>query len=172
MECTHRFQVDSQNKGTCSLCGEARQFPWHRADPVIVLNKGRTSTSRVSPKEEDMTSIRQRHKYYEENKDAIIADLLTLGRAATQKKWGIPPGGTITSLEDRWLTQEQRSTIPPKPRGRPKQQPHPSTNSTTSNGRLPPLPHFSDNWDPSVQLQWLQLYSELARRQTILATTP
>jgi len=111
-----------------------------------------------------MTSIRQRHKYYEQNKEAIIADLLTLGRAATQNKWAIPRGGTIASLEKRWLTEEHRSTIPSNPPGRPKQQPHPSTNSTTSNGRLPPLPQFSDNWDPSVQLQWLEVYSELAKK--------
>jgi len=171
MECTHRFAIDKQNIGTCP-CGEVRQFPWEKGGQVTVLKKGDPSTSQVSQKEEDMTSIRERHKYYEKNKEAIIADLLTLGRAPTQKKWGIPPGGTITSLEERWLTEEQRSTLPSNPRGRPKQQPHPSTNSTPSNGRLPPFPQFSDTWDPSVQLQWLEVYSELAKRETTLATTP
>jgi hypothetical protein len=172
MDCIHRWQIDSHNKGTCSLCGEVRQFPWDRKEPVIVLNKGDTSTSQVSEKEGDMNSIKKRHKYYEANKEAIIADLLSLGRAATQKKWGIPVGGTLPSLEKRWLTEEQRAAIPTNPPGRPKQQPHPSPSPTPSDGRLPPLPQFSDNWDPSVQLQWLQLYSELARRETTLATTP
>lgn len=118
-----------------------------------------------------MKSIRKRHKYYEANKEAIIADLLSLGRAATQKKWGIPVGGTLPSLEKRWLTEEQRSTIPSNP-GRPKEPPHPSTSSTPSNGRLPPFPQFSDKWQPEVQLQWLEVYSDLAKRETTLATTP
>ena len=76
MQCVHRFQVDGQNIGTCSLCGEVRQFPWDRKEPVIVLNKGDTSTSQVSEKEEAMKPIKKRHKYYEDNKEAIIADSL------------------------------------------------------------------------------------------------
>ena len=176
MQCVHRFQVDSQNIGTCSLCGEVRQFPWDRKEPVIVLNKGDTSTSQVSEKEEAMKPIKKRHKYYEDNKEAIIADLLSLGRAATQKKWGIPVGGTLPSLEKRWLTEEQKAAIPsgtPGPRpGNLTEAPHPSTISTPSNGRLPPFPQFSPTWDPSVQLQWLEVYSELAKRETTLATAP
>jgi hypothetical protein len=164
MDHTHSFAIDKQNIGTCH-CGEVRQFPWQKGEQVIVLKKGDPSISQVSNKEEDMTSIRERHKYYEKNKEAIIADLLTLGRAATQKKWGIPPGGTITSLEERWLTEEQRSTIPSNPRGRPKQQPHHSTIATPSNGRLPPLPPFSDKWQPEVQLQWLEVYAHLANAE-------
>jgi hypothetical protein len=169
--CVHKFQVDGQNIGTCSICGEVRQFPWDRDDPVIVLSKGDTSTSQVSKKEEHMRhtshhQIQERHKYYEDNKQAIIADLLSLGRAATRKKWNIP-SSTMVYLEKGWLTEEQRSTVPSNP-GRPKQQPHLSTSPTPSNGRLPPFPQFSDTWDPSVQLQWLEVYSELAKRETTL----
>jgi len=170
MECTHRFQVDSHNVGTCSLCGQVSQFPWEGRE-LIILKKGNHSSTDIQ-KEEHMSSIKTRHKYYEANKEAIIADLLSLGRAATQKKWGIPVGGVLPSLEKRWLTEEQRAAIPTNPPGRPKQQPHPSPSPTPSNGRLPPFPQFSDTWDPSVQLQWLEVYSELAKRETTLATTP
>jgi len=163
--CVHKFQVDGQNIGTCSLCGEVRQFPWDRDDPVIVLNKGDPSISQVSKKEEHMrhktlSNIQERHKYYEDNKEAIIADLLSLGRAATRKKWNIP-SSTMVYLEKRWLTKEQRATILGDNPGRPKQQHHPSTSLTPSNGRLPPFPPFSDTWQPEVQLQWLEVYEHI-----------
>jgi hypothetical protein len=165
--CVHKFQVDGQNVGTCSLCGEVRQFPWDREGQVAVLKEGNPNHSKThKPRRKTMHhkhhQIQERHRYYEANKEAIIADLLSLGRAATKKKWGIPPGGTITSLEERWLTEEQRSTIPSNPRGRPKQQPHHSTIATPSNGRLPPFPPFSDNWQPEVQLEWIAVYEKLA----------
>ena len=163
--CTHRFQVDSHNVGTCSLCGEVRQFPWERGE-VVTLKKGNHSTSDMQ-KEEHMSSIKERHKYYEANKEAIIADLLSQGRAAVHKKWNIT-GSTLHSLERRWLTEEQKKAIPSTPR----ETPHPSTSSAPSNSRLPPFPQFSDKWQPEVQLQWLEVYGELAKGETTLATAP
>jgi hypothetical protein len=165
MSCVHKFQVDGQNIGTCPICGEVRQFPWDRDDPVYVLSKGDPSISQVSKKEEHMrhktlSNIQERHRYYEDNKEAIIADLLSLGRAATRKKWNIT-SSSLHSLEKRWLTEEQRATILGDNPGRPKQQPHPSTSPTPSNGQLPPLPQFSDKWQPEVQLKWLEIYEHI-----------
>jgi hypothetical protein len=163
MGCIHRWQIDNHNTGTCPLCGEVRHFPWEwEGREVVTLKKGNHSSNDMQ-KEEHMSIIKKRHKYYEENKEAIIADLLSLGRAATQKKWGIPVGGTLPSLEKRWLTEEQRSATPSNP-GRPKEPPRPLTNLTPSNGRLPPFPQFSDTWDPSVQLAWIDTYRELAKK--------
>lgn len=178
MECTHRFQIDSHNVGTCP-CGEVRQFPWDRKEPVIVLKKGDPSISQVSKKEEHMHheshhQIQGKHKYYEANKAAIMADLLSIGKAATRKKWNIPKG-SLGKLTERWLTEERKLKIPVNlatSPGTSEETPHPSTNSTPSNGRLPQFPKFSDTWEPEVQLTWLEVYRELAKGETTMATTP
>ena len=135
MQCIHRFQVDSHNIGTCSLCGEVRQFPYDKGEPVKVLKKGNNS-NRAAKKEETVkkterrnqgrnTQIQERHRYYEDNKEAIIADLLSIGRPATRKKWNIAQS-TLCSLEERWLTKEQKAAIPIE--GQPTQEatPHPN----------------------------------------------
>ena len=171
MECIHRFQVDSQNIGTCSLCGEVRQFPYDKREPVRVLQKGNPGVNQVpssqkSQKEETMKHhlLRNRHKYYEDNKNAIIAHLLSIGKAATREKWNIPKG-TLGKLMSRWLTKEQKAAIPTEGQSAQEASPHPSTNSTPSNGRLPPFPQFSNAWEPEVQLQWFEVYETLATRQ-------
>jgi len=116
----------------------------------------------------------ERHDYYESNKEAIIADLLSTGRTATREKWNIPKG-TLGKLMSRWLTKEQKAAIPisePEAPVTTSESPHPSTNSTPSNGRLPPFPPFSDKWETEVQLQWLEVYSELATKEkSTVATT-
>jgi len=111
--------------------------------------------------------LRKRHKYYEDNKRAIIADLLSTGKAATREKWNIPKG-TLGKLLSRWLTKEQKAAIPisePEAPAATPESPHPSTSSTPSNGRLPPFPPFSDAWEPEVQLEWLEIYGRLAEKQ-------
>jgi hypothetical protein len=32
----------------------------------------------------------------------------------------------------------------------------------SQNGRLPRFPEFTNSWDPSVQLKWLDVYGSLA----------
>jgi hypothetical protein len=99
-----------------------------------------------------------KHRYYEENKDAIVADLFSLGRPATRAKWNIP-SSTMSQLQGCWLTAEQRAQItaityslPAKPR---------SPKTKAQNGRLPAFPEFSNNWDPAIQLKWLEIYEGL-----------
>jgi len=177
-QCTHRFHVDGQNIGTCSLCGEVRQFPYDKGEPVKVLKKGDPNSSLRRKAKEETTSKgfkqrraigwrkhnQDRHRYYEANKEAIIADFLTIGTAATRDRWNIPKP-TAAKLARRWLTKHQPPQTTPRP-GSPPATPHktplPSTNPTPSNGRLPPFPQFSDTWAPEVQLQWFEVYSELA----------
>lgn len=39
-KCRHFFNVDNHNVGRCSLCGEIRQFPIDKRQPVLVLKAG------------------------------------------------------------------------------------------------------------------------------------
>jgi hypothetical protein len=52
----------------------------------------------------------QKHRYIEENKDAIIIDLFKIGRAATRAKWFIASSALFT-FERKWLTEEQRKKL-------------------------------------------------------------
>jgi hypothetical protein len=54
--------------------------------------------------------VHERSKYYEDNKEAIIADLLTNGRRMTRQKWGIT-SSSLFNLEKKWLTSEQKAAI-------------------------------------------------------------
>jgi Zn ribbon nucleic-acid-binding protein len=58
-------------------------------------------------------NVHERSKYYEDNKEAIIADLLSSGRKATCQKWGIT-SSSILNLEQKWLTPEQKAAVPEK----------------------------------------------------------
>ena len=168
MECTHKFQVDSNNVGTCSRCGEVRKFPWDKGEPVIVLKKGKLPHNHANKEEAMNVHIAAKNKYYEDNKQAIITDLLSKGKAYTRKRWKIPKG-SLGRLINRWLTEEQRLAIPiSEPEASaatPEETPHPSTSSAPSNGRLPPFPPFSDTWPPEVQLEWLSVYETLATKK-------
>jgi hypothetical protein len=44
----HKFVIDAQNVGTCSLCGEVRQYPTEKGGQVIVLKKGKPRCKRES----------------------------------------------------------------------------------------------------------------------------
>jgi hypothetical protein len=158
--CVHKWQIDSQNVGTCSLCGEVRQFPMEKDGQVVVLKPGRPPAKRGRPKRNrTWTGIREKNQYYEAHKEEIARDLLSIGRSATREKWGIPTS-TITSLERRWLTEAQRAQIETYgPAGSPLR---PSPSSPSRNGPLPPFPEFSGTWDPDVQLRWLEVYQTLA----------
>lgn len=78
-----------------------------------------------------------KHDYYEKHKDEILNDLKVLGRKATKEKWKLPPS-TLTTLLSRW--------------GEPVE-PH-------ENG-LPALPPWNDEWDPEVQVKWLDIYGKV-----------
>jgi len=183
--CIHRWNIDRDNIGTCSRCDEVRQFPWDKGE-VIILKKGKYTE--IPKKEDNMkTSIRERHTYYEEHKVEIIADLLSTGRAATKAKWDIPHGGVIYGLEKRWLTAEQIASIPKRSLTPTPAVPTdgkaqgfdgssdsidietekftwPSKHSTPLNA-MPKFPEFSDTWDCTVQLKWLELYGELVKER-------
>jgi hypothetical protein len=166
MTCVHKWQIDRHNVGTCSVCGEVRQFPLEKGqDPVVLAPgrppgrpRGRPPGRGRQPRQRNPSNIHERHRFYESHRNEITQDLLTLGRKATRKKYGIPTTSSLASLEKRWLTPDQKATLDSavlKPAS-PSQDPAPSTN-----GHLPHFPEFSGTWDPSVQLKWLEVYQNL-----------
>jgi hypothetical protein len=88
------------------------------------------------------------HAYYEAHKQEIISDLFAVGRTPTRKKWKISCS-TLYTLERRWLTADQKAKLDN------------ITFAPLSNGRLPEFPAFSDSWDPTVQVKWLEIYDKL-----------
>lgn len=155
----HKFNVDNHNVGTCTICGEVRQFPLEKGGQGVILKEGKLLRRSSKKQRTARISVTERHIYYEKNKKAIIADLLSIGRTATRKKWGIPTGSSVHTLERRWLTTAQIAKIDSLGWGTP---PPPATLGAAENGRLPPLPFFENTWDPTVQVKWLEVYSALA----------
>ena len=158
----HMWQIDKRNIGTCThpLCGEVRQFPWNAKDPVIVLKRGNLSINQVSEKEGHMTiSNKEKHQRYEDHKEEILVDLRSIGRPATREKWKIP-SGTMTQLEIRWLTTQERKDLTlgsNAAKGTPKSR----SVVVTSNNNLSPFPEFSNEWPESVQIKWFEIYEKL-----------
>lgn len=157
-ECVHKWNIDAQNVGTCSLCGEVKEFPFNKGEQPVVLKAGRAGKRR-SRKERARSgpNTRKRAQYYKANKDAIIKDLLSTGRAPTCRKWGISKS-SVQQLIYRWLTPEQRASMP---RAIYTPQLTPSPGPGSGNGWLPPFPDFSGTWEAPVQLKWLEVYEKL-----------
>jgi len=101
-------------------------------------------------------NIRAKSKFYKDNKAAIVADLLRLGKPATCKQWGIAKS-TLPRLINKWLTPEQIALVndPEFPGSKRK------TRHVAEDCQLPEFPAFSDTWDLTVQLKWLEIYGKL-----------
>jgi len=111
-ECTHNWKlgpaVGGIVHGRCLKCGEERDFPQY-GDPAEPGPRHTPQISSQAPKR-DHSQLMERHRFYEEHKEEILADLQKLGRPATLKKWNVP-GGTMVGLLIRW----GRATPPPPP---------------------------------------------------------
>lgn len=163
-ECCHHFNVDSNNIGTCSLCGEVRKFPYGTGQDVEILKKGRKGDM----KKNHHRGIHAKAAYHLQNKDAIIQDILATGPPATRRKWGMPPS-TIHTLIHKWLTPAQRMSLP---RRRRHAAPEAPPGSHSSNGQLPHFPEFSGTWEASVQLKWLEIYENLHHQRDVNNARP
>lgn len=160
--CTHFFNTDSHNVATCSRCGEVRQYPWDKGQPVVVLKKGHPSISQVSKDGTMATDRATRRRYYRQHRGEITADLLSIGREATSKKWNIPPGAAIHSLAQRLLTPQQRAAMPRK---------HRATTAPTSTSQchpisagslvMPAFPEFNHKWPQATQVAWFRTYAKI-----------
>jgi len=155
--CTHqKWIIDNHNIGTCDNpeCEEVRQFPLSKGAPVRVLkvSKCNSQVKEVELKTDERTNIKARHKFYEENKDAIVADFLKMGKQPARRKWRIPKG-TLPRLIEKWLSPEQVAIM--------NQVGLPAVPAAEENGQLPPLPPFSALLDGPAQLKWLEIYAKL-----------
>lgn len=154
-DCQHKkWLLDTRNVGTCSECGEIRQFPYDEGDKVVTIKEGSRVITDAGKRMLKRTSPRsdgwKKHQYYEANKGEIIADLANLGMTATCKKWEIP-SSTMVGLERRWGKAECQKEPPrEEPQGNP--------------GNLPAFPPFSDLWSAEVQVKWLDVYERLLQR--------
>jgi len=166
----HIWQIDRHNVGTCSLCGEVKQFPWDGRGPTTVLKRGSLSISQVKDsqaKEESMApNNREKHQYYEQQKEQILADLRSIGRPATRKKWNLT-SSTIHQLESRWLTPQETKDLTMQSqkerRASDRQQKASTTPGGNTHNHLPSFPEFSNEWAESVQIKWFELYEVLTR---------
>lgn len=116
------------------------------------------------PKEEPHKEVavktderKARHKFYEENKDAIVADMLKMGRQPARRKWQIPKG-ILPQLIEKWLSPDQVAIMN-----------HVEMPAAEKEDRqLPALPPFSALLDGPAQLKWLEIYEKLSDRETMI----
>jgi len=99
-----------------------------------------------------------KHNYYEEHKEEILADLRSIGRPATRKKWNIP-SGTMGQLEGNWLTPQESKDLTLRSRAGSSRPAATPTNNVDNS--LPSFPEFSNEWAESVQLKWFEIYAQL-----------
>ena len=90
-----------------------------------------------------LTGNKELHAYYLYNKEAILSTVKGLGLQKATLKLNIPKT-TLYGLIKRWSKN-----------GTPAPAPATAKNTTLV---LPPLPAWSDTWDPTVQLAWLEIY--------------
>ena len=96
-----------------------------------------------------------KHRHYEEHKEEILADLRSLGRPATLKKWNIP-NGTMSQLEKRWLPPLERHDLTLRSYAERSQ-----AKRKNGGNSLPSFPEFSNDWPESVQIKWIEIYWQL-----------
>lgn len=152
-ECKHRMKVNRDNIGICGKCGQEVQFPWDPKQQPVILKEGKVTST-----------LTERKKYYDNNKEAILADLDALGRRKTLKKWGIPTS-TLAGLEKRWGRSAAKTSAAEAPT-------HGAGGVGTvgtvgkvgnvNNHELPPFPPLDTSWPEAVQLKWFDVYERLS----------
>jgi hypothetical protein len=140
-KCKTRTLVRESDELVCSQCKEHFPAPTSGHIPT----NGRRKKAKLGRSPQRPAS---RHAYIEAHKQEIIKDLFTYGRTPTRKKWSIP-AGTLHSLEKRWLTADEKAKLDN------------ITFAPSPNAQLPIFPAFSDTWDPTVQVKWLEIYGKL-----------
>jgi hypothetical protein len=143
----------------CTECGSDFQgaFSGYDGKEVKVSEsnpKKRKKRDRRGNNYEHLPTV-QKHHYIEENKDAIIGDLFNIGRSATRLKWYIG-NSALRKFEMKWLTEKQRERLTSI--GNILRQ---AAGSHNGQQALPAFPAFSNQWDPEIQLKWLEIYEKL-----------
>ncbi|MBI2869399.1 MAG: hypothetical protein HYX96_06205 [Chloroflexi bacterium] len=97
---------------------------------------------------EDPQAPAARKNLYEKHGAEILADAGALGNKAAARRWGIPR----RSLGQ--LVKNKEPRVPVVQAAAPAARPAISQ---------PPLPPWSDQWTPEVQVQWLLTYEEVVK---------
>jgi hypothetical protein len=186
--CQHYWKLGPPIKGVvhgkCIKCLAERNFPAHSVlegeslfnpsftDPQVIEevkpsnHKEGSMGHRLSHAE-----IKQKHQEYEARKDEILAEYERQGKhlAATAKALKIPYS-SLLSLLGRWgvlnkPTKPAKHTLPK--RGRASPPASTPTEDTETGGQLPPLPAFDTNWDPTVQVKYLDVWIEIWKMEHV-----
>ena len=104
----------------------------------------------------------EKHRHYEEHKEEILADLRSMGRPVTLKKWNIP-NGTMSQLEKRWLSPLERHDLTLRSRAERSQAERRQAERKNGGNSLPSFPEFSTDWPESVQIKWIEVYQQLSK---------
>lgn len=80
-------------------------------------------------------TLAQRHIYYEEHREEILADINTIGSTEARLKWSVP-SATWCGLKRRWLNQKAQIE---KRR----------------------FPSWNENWTDAVKVAWLNAYVQV-----------
>ena len=158
--------IESQGEAICLACGRpARVVPVQKtpAPPATVKalppvppapTPHTTVLPPVPPKPRGNISI---SKYYEDNRQAIEADIANLGVDAAMERWQIGEN-MLYKLRQRWGLKINIR----KPAA--SHQPAPGLTAAAPAKPLPglpPFPAFCDTWQPDVQIRWLDAYMVL-----------
>ncbi|MCJ7576487.1 MAG: hypothetical protein MUO80_07455 [Dehalococcoidia bacterium] len=144
-KCKTRTLVREGEDLVCSQCHEHFPAPTGGHIPI----NGRRKKAKKAKLGRSPQQSASKHAYYESNKQQMVTDLLTFGRMPTRKKWNISPS-TLSTLEKRWLTPDQKAIL--------------DNMTFRPEIQLPQLPEFSNSWDPQVQVKWLEIYGELLKK--------
>lgn len=99
---------------------------------------------------EEIRDIPNKHQFFEQHKEEIIATYQAGGSRALKEKWDIQ-SSTWFWLRNRWkvplLSRKSRAVAP------------------AENGRFPELPPFSNDWPETVQLKWMDIWREIKLKE-------
>lgn len=145
--------IESQGEAVCMACGRpARVVPVQKkpsAPPAPTPVPPIKTLPPVPPKPKgDPSSVA---RYYDEHRLEIEQDVAKMGTKGALNKWGIA-SGTWTGIRRRWESGKPGETKPKISEIKVKSVP-----------QLPPFPPFSNEWNPEVQILWLNMYLELKR---------
>jgi hypothetical protein len=105
-------------------------------------------------------SLKERWAYYDENKEAILADYHSMRRTdflikwhINTKLWKILVGKWGVATKRKWSKRESNPFIIDTN--------HPKNIPIVPGVGLPPFPEFSSRWNEAVQIAWLNAYIRL-----------
>jgi hypothetical protein len=96
----------------------------------------------------DGWTLRGKRNWYHRHRLRLLADIKSIGELNTRRKWDIATS-TWCGLMRRWGMRSGKAPARPKP---------------AKDGKLPAFPEFSDGWPAEIQLKWLEVYREIAKR--------